>query len=79
MTAPIRLASATSTIPTPLESTNLEEPLSRALIATLDLEWEIHNIDEEMVDDGSTNDSNNKDYSDISNATSSKIGGWLQS
>jgi hypothetical protein len=32
-----------------------------------------------MVDDRSTNDSNNKDYSNISNTTSSKIGGRLQS
>ena len=32
-----------------------------------------------MVDDESTNNSNNEDYSDISDATSSKIGGWLWS
>jgi hypothetical protein len=31
-TAPIGLASAASTVPAPLESTDLKEPLSRALI-----------------------------------------------
>jgi hypothetical protein len=41
----------------------------------LALEREICNIDEEMVDDGSTNDSNDKDYGDMSDATSSKIEG----
>jgi hypothetical protein len=35
-TAPIGLASAASTVPAPLESTYLEEPLSRALIAASD-------------------------------------------
>jgi hypothetical protein len=29
-----------------------------------------------MVDDGSTNNSNDEDYSDMSDATSFKIGGW---
>ena len=74
-TAPIGLASAASTIPAPLESTNLEEPLSRALIAASDQEREIRDIDEEMVDDGSTDDSNDEDYGDMSDATGSKIGG----
>jgi hypothetical protein len=32
-----------------------------------------------MVDNGSTNDSNNEDYSDISDTTSLKIGGRLHS
>ena len=41
----------------------------------LDQEQEICNIDEEIVDDGSTNNSNNKDYSDMSNVIGSKIGG----
>lgn len=74
-TAPIGLASAASTVPTSLESTNLEEPLSCALIAASDLEQEIRDIDEEMVDDRSTNDSNDEDYDNMSNATSSKIRG----
>jgi hypothetical protein len=78
-TAPIGLASAASTVPAPLESTNLEEPLSCALIAASDLEREIREINEEMVNDRSTNDSNDEDYNNISNATSSKIGGQLQS
>ena len=74
-TAPIGLASAASTVPAPLESTYLEEPLSRALIAASDQEREIRDIDEEMVDDGSTDDSNDEDYGDMSDATGSKIGG----
>jgi hypothetical protein len=77
-TAPIGLASAASaasTVPAPLESTYLEESLSRALIAASDQEREIRDIDEEMVDDGSTDDSNDEDYGDMSDATGSKIGG----
>jgi hypothetical protein len=75
MTVPIKLASATSTIPTFLESINLKEPLSLALITALDLEQEIYNINKEIVNNKSINDFNNKDYSIISNATSSKIKG----
>ena len=48
-TAPIGLASAASTVPALLESTNLEKPLSRAIIAASDQEREIRDIDQEMV------------------------------
>jgi hypothetical protein len=74
-TAPIRLASTASIISTILESTNLKEPQSHALIAALDHEWEIGNINKKIVDDGSTNNSNDEDYSDMSNTTDFKIGG----
>jgi len=65
MTAPIGLA---STVPAALESIDLEEPLLCAIIAASDQEQEICDIN-----------SNNEDYSDMNNATSSKIGGRLRS
>jgi hypothetical protein len=74
------LAGAASTVSAALESTDLKKPYPCALIVALDQEWEIHNFDQEMVvDDGSTNDSNNEDYGVISNAAGSKIGGLPRS
>lgn len=73
-TAPIGLASAASTVSAALESTDLEEAQSRALITAPDQEREIRDIDQE-IDDGSTDDSNDGDYAEKSDAAGSKIGG----
>jgi hypothetical protein len=54
---------------------DLEELQSRALIAAPDQEWEVRDIDEEMADDGSTDESNREDYGDTSDAAGSKVGG----
>ena len=77
-TAPIELASAASTFSAALEPTDLKEHQSRALIAAPDQGWEIRDIDQEMVD-GSTDDSNDEDYRDMSDAAGSEIGGRLRS
>ncbi|KAH6662076.1 hypothetical protein B0J14DRAFT_707848 [Halenospora varia] len=58
--APTGLASIVSA---PLESNDLEDPQSVALVAALGQEREIPDIDQEIVDEG-TDDSNDKDYGD---------------
>jgi hypothetical protein len=74
--APTGLAGAASTVSAALESTDFEKPHLRALIAAPDQEWEIRDFDQEMVvDDGSTDDSNDEDYGVMSDAAGSKIGG----
>ncbi|KAH6675955.1 hypothetical protein B0J14DRAFT_587704, partial [Halenospora varia] len=71
---PIGLASTASTVSAALESADLEAAQSRALATAPDQERELRDIDLEMVD-GSTDDSNDGDYADESDAAGSKIGG----
>jgi hypothetical protein len=73
--APIRLATTASTASAAPESADLEEPKSRVQIMALDEEWELRDADQEMVDDGSSDDSDDEDYADMSDAASSKRGG----
>jgi hypothetical protein len=71
-TAPTRLASTASTVSASLGSTDLEDPKSVALLAAPGQEREIRDIDQEMVNDGGTDDSNDEDYSDMSDAVASE-------
>jgi hypothetical protein len=67
------LASAASTDSAALESNDLEDHQSIALLTAPSQEREIRDIDQEMVVDRGTNDSNDEDYSDMSNAAGSEI------
>lgn len=73
--APTGLASTASTVSASLGSTDLEDPQSVALPAAPGQEREICDIDQEMVDDGGTDDSNDEDYGDMSDAAASEIRG----
>ena len=77
--APIRLATTASTASAALESAELEEPKSRVQIIASDEEWEVRNTNQETVDDGSADDSNDEDYAGMSDAAGSKKGGRPQS
>jgi hypothetical protein len=68
--APIQLASTASPV-----SVALEAAQSRALITAPVQEREIRDIEQEIVDDESTNDSDDGDYADKSAAAGSTIGG----
>lgn len=72
-TGPIGVAGAASTISAALESTDLLEAQSHAVITASDQEREIRDIDWEMAGDGSTDDSNADDYSARSDAAGSQI------
>jgi hypothetical protein len=72
--APIRLATTASTASTAPEFADLEEPKSRVQITAPDEEWELCDTDQKMVDDGSTDDSDDEDYADMSDAAGSKRG-----
>jgi len=69
--APAGLASTASTVSASLRSTDLEDPQSVALLAAPGQEREIR----EMVDDGGTDDSNDEDYGNMSDAAASEIRG----
>lgn len=73
--APIRLATTASTASAAPESTDLKEAQLRDQITAPYDQWEVRDIDQEVVDDRGTDDSNDEDYSDMSDATGSKIGG----
>jgi hypothetical protein len=64
-----------STVSTALESTELEEHQSHALATALGEERKIRDIDQEMVSNGSTDNSSGKDCCDVSDAAGSEIGG----
>ena len=53
----------------------LEELESRVQITVPNEEWELRDTDQEIVDNGSTDDSNYKDYAKMSDVGSSKRGG----
>lgn len=69
--APTRLATTTSPASAASESTDLEEAQCHTEITPPDKEWELRVTDQEMIDDGSANDSD-KDYADMSDAAGSK-------
>jgi hypothetical protein len=73
--APTGLASTASTVSASLGSADLEDPQSVALTAALGQERRIHDIDQEMADDRGTDDSNDEDYGDESDAAAYEIGG----
>jgi hypothetical protein len=77
--APAGLASAAPTVSDALESSDLEDPQSVALLAAPGQERELRDIDQEMVDDGGTDDSNDENYDDMSDAAASKIQGQPRS
>jgi hypothetical protein len=69
--APIGVASTARTVSDALESDDFEEPQSVASGP----EREIRDIDHEMVDNRGTDDSNDEDYDDMSDAAASEIQG----
>ncbi|RFU26187.1 hypothetical protein B7463_g10151, partial [Scytalidium lignicola] len=68
--APTELAGAASVT---LESKDLEELQPRALSTALRQEREVRDADQEMVDDGNSDDSNDEDYVDMSDAAASEM------
>ncbi|XMA19876.1 hypothetical protein WAI453_012667 [Rhynchosporium graminicola] len=56
-----------------VETSDFEHTQPVALLAALVGEREIRNIDHEMVNDRATDDHNNEDYDDVSNAAASEI------
>ena len=70
-----QLASTAGTASTTLGSADLEDPQLVALLAATGQEREFCDINQEIVDNKSTNDSNSEDYSDMSNAAASEIQG----
>jgi len=68
-----RPPSTASPVSAALESNDFERTQSVALLAAPAKEREIRDIDHEMVDDGGTDDSNDEDYDNISDAAASEI------
>ena len=73
--APIRMATTTSTASAAPEYVELEEAKSGVQIIASDEEWELRESDQEMVDDGSADDSDDGDYADMSDSAGSNRGG----
>lgn len=61
-----------SSVSAALESNDFKHTRSDALLATPAKEREIRDINHEMVDDSGTDDSNDEDYDDMSNAAASE-------
>lgn len=78
-TAPTGLASAASNVSDALESNDLEEPQSVALLAAPGQERKIRDIDQEMVDDGGTDDSNDENYGYMNDSAAPEIQGRSRS
>ncbi|KAL5312886.1 hypothetical protein ACEPPN_019312 [Leptodophora sp. 'Broadleaf-Isolate-01'] len=73
--APTRAVTTASTASAASESADLEEPKSRVQITAPDEEWELSDTDHKMADGGSADDSDDKDYADMSDAPSPTKGG----
>ena len=76
--ASTRLATTAST-PSATPNSADVEPKSHIQITAPDGEWELCDTDRDMVDDGSTDDSDEEDYAGMSDAAGSKRGGRSRS
>ena len=70
--ASVRLATTAGSASAIPNSAEDEEPKSHIQITATNEEWELRDTDRKMVDDGSADDSDDKDYADISDAAGSK-------
>lgn len=68
-----RLRTPALTVSAALESNDSERTQSVARLVAPAKEQEIRDTDQEMVDNGGTDDSNDEDYDDISDAVASEI------